>query len=144
MVTLHSKLWKLYVCNPASTTALFPEREMGLFYEWSYEWMGILSQKPIRTADIRASGRCGFLSLAPQSGVLSAGWEEGTQFSRLPSITEAVRSAPVWHTALWRGHREGRSKRISTDLSGSTEHEPAGFLATEWGPEHYQNIWLKL
>lgn len=118
MVTLHSKLWKLCVCNAASTTALFPECEMGLFYEWSYEWMGILSQKPIRTADNRASGRCGFLSLTPQTGVLSAGWEEETHFfSHLPSITEAVRGTQVWHFALWRAHRQGRSRRFSTDIS---------------------------
>lgn len=137
MVTLHSKLWKLCVCNAASTTALFPECELGLFYEWSYEWMGILSQKPIRTADNRVSGKCGLLSLTPQRGVLSTGWEEETHFfSHLPSITEAVRGTQVWHFA-YGGLIEKREAEESLRIYLEAQNT-AGFLATEWGPENYQ------
>lgn len=46
-------------------------------------------------------------------------------------IREAVKGMHVQCLALWKGEKKGRNRGVTPDLSGSTEHKPSGFLATE-------------
>lgn len=66
-VTMHLKLWKVYVCNALSTTTntsrSWNRVILWMKNEWIYEWMDVLSQKAFKAEGSRVSERWGFLFL---------------------------------------------------------------------------------